>query len=215
MLNGTESDLRLLRVVGARAFEHIETYTKNIELKLLGGRLVGYSNNSKSSRVYNSATRFIMERRNVIFIDTPSRQLPPPSEETPPQLLRWERDDHNYITDNDFPRHNRNLTTVLNPLLSAPADHIAAGGLSTNSQEAEVLDWISDITRRDMLQGECSRLWQERVPSWGISLDGQCPGERRERKFRSSSRCHQKESLLRHRRPEHRSFNSGAICASV
>ena len=42
-------------------------------------RLIGYSNNSKSYRVYNPVTRCIMENRNVIFIETPSRLLPPPS----------------------------------------------------------------------------------------------------------------------------------------
>ena len=33
MLHGTEPDLRLLRVIGARAFVHIKTYSKNLELK--------------------------------------------------------------------------------------------------------------------------------------------------------------------------------------
>ena len=35
MLNGTEPDLRLLRVIGARAFVHIETYAKKLELKVV------------------------------------------------------------------------------------------------------------------------------------------------------------------------------------
>ena len=33
MTHGTEPDLRLLRVIGARAFVHTETYSKNLELK--------------------------------------------------------------------------------------------------------------------------------------------------------------------------------------
>ena len=78
MLHGTEPDLRLIRVIGARAFVHIETYSKKLELKAVEGRLVGYSNNSKSYRVYNPATRRIMESRNVNFIETPSRLFPPP-----------------------------------------------------------------------------------------------------------------------------------------
>ena len=54
LLHGTEPDLRLLRVIGARAFAHTETYSKKLELKAVEGRLVGYSNNSKSYRVYLS-----------------------------------------------------------------------------------------------------------------------------------------------------------------
>ena len=61
MLHGTEPDLRILRVIGARAFVHIETYSKTLEIKAVEGRLVGYINNSKSYRVYNPATRRIME----------------------------------------------------------------------------------------------------------------------------------------------------------
>ena len=60
LLHGTEPDLKLLRVIGARAFVHTETYSKKLELKSVEGRLVGYSNNSKSYRVYNPATRRII-----------------------------------------------------------------------------------------------------------------------------------------------------------
>ena len=89
MLSGTEPDLRLLQVIGARAFVHIETYTKKLELKAVEGHLVGYSSNSKSCHVYNPAIRRIMESRNVIFIRTPSRLLLPFSEETPSQSSPW------------------------------------------------------------------------------------------------------------------------------
>ena len=84
MLNGTEPDLRLLRVTGVRAFVHIETYTKKLKLKAVEAWLVGYSKSSKSYRIYNPATRRIMESRNIIYIETASRLHPPLSEETPP-----------------------------------------------------------------------------------------------------------------------------------
>ena len=84
MLNGTELDLRPLRVIGTRAFVHTKTHTKKFELKVVGKWLVGYRKSSKSYRAYNPAIRCIMESRNVIFIQTPSRLLPPLSEETPP-----------------------------------------------------------------------------------------------------------------------------------
>ena len=48
---------------------------------------MGYSNNSKSYRVYDQVIRRIMESRNVIFIETPWRLLPPPSEVSHTQLL--------------------------------------------------------------------------------------------------------------------------------
>ena len=41
MLKGTEPDLRILRVIGARAFVHIERRTKKLALKAVEGRLVG------------------------------------------------------------------------------------------------------------------------------------------------------------------------------
>ena len=80
ILKGKEPDLRILRVSGARALVHIERRTKKLALKAVEGRLVGYSSNSKSCRVYNPVTRCIIESRNVIFIETPSRLPLPPSE---------------------------------------------------------------------------------------------------------------------------------------
>ena len=91
----------------------IETYSEKLELKAVegqgGGRarrwkgkavegqLVGYSNNSKGYRVYNPDARRILESRNVIFIETPSRLFPPPSEETSHRVIPPSngRDDHN------------------------------------------------------------------------------------------------------------------------
>ncbi|CAM9927547.1 unnamed protein product, partial [Sphacelaria rigidula] len=67
---GTEPDLKHLGVVGARAFVHNERHTSKLALKAVEGRLVGYSNDSKSYRVYNPATRRIIESRNVAFIET-------------------------------------------------------------------------------------------------------------------------------------------------
>ena len=53
---------------------HVETHTKKLEHRTWTweGRLVGYSVDSKSFRVYNSSTRSVRESRNVIFIVTPS-----------------------------------------------------------------------------------------------------------------------------------------------
>ena len=41
MINVTGPDLRLIRVIGTRAFAHIETNTKKLEFKAVEGRMVG------------------------------------------------------------------------------------------------------------------------------------------------------------------------------
>ena len=175
MLHGTEPDLRFLRVIGARVFVHIETDSKTFKLKTVEKRLVGYSNNSKSYRVYNPATRRIMESRNIIFIETPSRLFPPPLEETPQQVnpLSNGMDDHNYITDDDdFLRDLRSYTSVLEPIPGASAHHIAVGGLSDNPPVTEFVERISEIARRDTLDGGAVGPPQERAMPGGEPTDG-------------------------------------------
>ena len=55
-LNGKDAYLGHLRVIGSRAFVHHETYTKELGHRAWEGRLVGYSMDSKSYRVYNAET---------------------------------------------------------------------------------------------------------------------------------------------------------------
>ncbi|CAB1113712.1 unnamed protein product [Ectocarpus sp. CCAP 1310/34] len=69
-LFGTDAHLGHPRVVGARAFVHEETHTKKLDSRAWEGRLVGYSLDSKSYRIYNAQTRRVRESRNVIFIET-------------------------------------------------------------------------------------------------------------------------------------------------
>ena len=136
--------------------------TKKLALKEVEGRLVGYSSDSKSYRVYNPVTRCIIESRNVIFIETPSRLLPPPSEG--PQLLMQElppgddpdRDSkgHNYITDDDFLRDLRNYKSVVDHPGSASTDHVTASRRSENTLVAELLGRISAITPQDLLKDD-------------------------------------------------------------
>ena len=71
-LYGKDAHLGHLRAIGAGGFVHVETHTKNLDRRAWEGRLVGYSMDSKSFRVYWSATRSVHESRNVIFIETPS-----------------------------------------------------------------------------------------------------------------------------------------------
>ena len=114
-----------------------------------------------------------------MFIETPSRLLPPPSEG--PQLLIQElppgdgpdrgNKGHNYITDDDFLHDLRNYTSVVNHPGSASTDHITVNRRSESTLVAELLDRISAITRRDLLEdgalpGEASPTGE--VPQGGV-----------------------------------------------
>lgn len=64
-----------LRVIGDKAFAHVETHTLKLEDKAWKGRLGDYSMSSKACRTYNSEARRVMESRNIIFIQTPRPTL--------------------------------------------------------------------------------------------------------------------------------------------
>ena len=157
---------------------HVERRTKKLALKAVEGRLVGYSSDSKSYRVYNPVTRCIIESRNVIFIETPSRLLPPPSEG--PQFLMQElppgddpdRDSkgHSYITDDDVLRDFRNYKSVVDHPGSASTDHVTAIRRSENTLVAELFGRISAITRRDLLKDDA--LPEEASPTGEVPQGG-------------------------------------------
>ena len=48
MLHGAEPDLRLLRVIGARAFVRMETYSKQLDLKAVERRRVGTATTARA-----------------------------------------------------------------------------------------------------------------------------------------------------------------------
>ena len=95
---------------------------------------MGKIKNSNSCRVYNPATRRIMETRNVSFIETPSRLFPPSLEENSRQIIPQSNgmDDHNYITDVEILCDLRHYTSVLERLPGTSAGHNTVGGLSDN-----------------------------------------------------------------------------------
>ena len=114
-----------------------------------------------------------MESRNVVFIDTPSRLFPPRLEATSQQVNPPSSGmgDHNYITD-DFLRDLRDYTPVLEPITVASADPISVGGLSDNPPVAELLERISEITRRDAQDGGAAGPPQEGAMPGGEPTDG-------------------------------------------
>lgn len=65
---------------------------------------------------------------------------------------------YNCITDDDFLSGICNYTSMVEPLQGASSNHITADGPLYNSQVAKLVEPISDITRKDMLQEEISGL---------------------------------------------------------
>ncbi|CAB1113015.1 unnamed protein product [Ectocarpus sp. CCAP 1310/34] len=136
-LFGTDAHLGHLRVVGARAFVHEETHTKKLDSRAWEGRLVGYSLDSKSYRIYNAQTRRVRESRNVIFIETTP---------APPSLDERGFDDgeFTYADHDDMIRDVRNYTT--NHSVDALSPTHAVGDPSV----LELLEDISTVHNRDL-----------------------------------------------------------------
>ena len=78
-LHGKDATLQHLRTIGSRAFIHIEMHTKKLEDKSWEGRLCGYSQETKTYRIYNAKTNKVVESRNVVFIETPSKLVSLPT----------------------------------------------------------------------------------------------------------------------------------------
>ena len=71
-LYGKDAYLGHIRVIGSRAFVHEEVHANKREHRRWKDRLVGFSEESKSYRIYNAETRRVGVSQNVIFIETPS-----------------------------------------------------------------------------------------------------------------------------------------------
>ena len=61
-------------------------HTKKLYVRVVEGRLVGYSSKSKSYRIYSPVARQIVESSNVVFIETPLQLIPPSTEESSVQV---------------------------------------------------------------------------------------------------------------------------------
>lgn len=66
------------------------------------------------------------------------------------------KEDHNNIVDGDFLCDFGYYTLVLEPLPGASPGHIAVGKSRDNQPVTDSLEKISDITRRDTLQGKAA-----------------------------------------------------------
>ena len=159
--------------------------------------------------MYNPVTRCIMESRNVIFIETPSRLFPPPLEETSKQVNSPSNgmDDHN-ITDDDFLRDLRDYTYVL--------DRFPALLLTTSPWACSqtIYRWLNPWSGSVRSLGGTH--WTEELQDH--RKKGRCPGESLRTEFRRrlfpnhrSRRCHPRERPWKHHWLDHSHFNSGDI----
>ena len=94
MVCGEEADLLHLRVIGARTFVHL-TDSGKLDAAAWEGKACGYSEESKSYRVWNPKAHRVVKSRNVTFIEIPQHLVPPPSNLSPLQDLAppsWDLD---------------------------------------------------------------------------------------------------------------------------
>ena len=140
-LYGKDAYLGHLRVIGSRAFVHEGVHTNKLEHRAWEGRLVGFSEESKSYLIYNSETRRVQVSQNVIFIETPS---------VAPSLDARGFDDGEFTYDDhdDMLRDVRNYTSnhSADSLSSERAVGDAVGDLSA----IELLEQICETTSRDL-----------------------------------------------------------------
>lgn len=136
-LYGKDAHLGNLRVIGARAFVHEETHTRKLEHRAWEGRLIGFSEESKSYRIYNPRTRSVRVSQNVTFIETPG--VAPSSDARGFDDGEFTYDDHD-----DMLRDVRNYTSN-HSVDSIPPEH-AVGDLSA----IELLEQIVETTNRDL-----------------------------------------------------------------
>ena len=146
MLHGEEAGLSHLRVIGAKTVVQIKD-SRKLDAAAWKGKICGYSEESKSYRVWTLTTHRIVESRKVALIETPPHVLPPPSKLSPLQDLvspSWDIDDdtldNDYSSYDDLLRDVKDYTSVLNFTVNTPANHENANGVSTDPQVQELVD---------------------------------------------------------------------------
>ena len=135
-LYGKPAHLGHLRAIGARAFVYIETFPKKLDARAWEGRLVGYSTDSTSFRVYHPETRKVRESRNVVFNET-SSVAPDPD-------LMLDKGALEYHEPDDLVRDVRNYATRLD--LGWSSDNLASDDVSVR----QLLEQLRDVTDRDL-----------------------------------------------------------------
>lgn len=117
----------------------METSTKKLDARAWERRLVGYSFDSKSFRVYNPETRRVRESRKVVFIETPSAL------DEPDLVSGFDQRTFSYDDSDDLLRDLRNYTSRVH-LGNSSSENRTSNDLSVRS----LLDRIHEITARDL-----------------------------------------------------------------
>ena len=132
---------------------HVETHTKKLEHRAWEGRLVGYSMDGKSFRIFNASTRSVRQSRNIIFIETLS-VLPEPD-----LVNGFYEGEYTYDGCDDMVRDVRNFTSHLD-LASPPA----ADGVVGDPPVRDLLVQIRATTTRDLGLNPASSVPSEQPP---------------------------------------------------
>ena len=140
-LYGKDAYLGHLRTIGSHSFEHEEVNTNSLDHRALEGRLVGFSGESKSYRIYNSKARRVRVSQYVVFIKTPS---------VAPSLDARGSDDQEFTYDghDDMLRDVQNYTSnhSVDELSPERAVEEAVGDPSA----IELLEQVFETTNRDL-----------------------------------------------------------------
>ena len=114
-LYGKDADLSHHKIIGSRAFVHIKNPTK-LDHTLWEGMVCGFSETeSNFYHIWNPKMRRVVERRNVIFIETPPNLLPAARRLSPQQDLESPSYDFSDDTlDDNYVSHDNTLRDVQN-----------------------------------------------------------------------------------------------------
>ena len=140
-LYGKDAYLGHLRVIGSWAFVHEEVHTNKLKHRAWEGRLVGFSEESKSYRIYISETQRVRVNQNVIFIQTPS---------VAPSLDARGFDDGEFTYDDhdDMLRDVQNYTS--NHSVDSLSPERAVGDAVGDPSAIGLLEQICETTNRDL-----------------------------------------------------------------
>lgn len=142
-----ETNLKHLRVIGAKAFVRIETHTKKLEPKAWTGISLRLQWNSKGYRVFNPITKRVLESRNVTFIETLPHVMPVADDDY--QHLGFESFKDLYEVEEDFLRDLRDHTEQIDiNSISITADHLNHVR-HLNEDMQSLLNKIHTISERD------------------------------------------------------------------
>ena len=138
-LHNKQTTLEHLRVIGARAFVHIERYKEKLDPHAWEERLAGYCSNITSFRIFNLATMRMVESRNVIFLETPA---------VAPKLrlgdeANFSRSLFNYGDDNDLLRDIRDHTSRLD--LNTSISHVSVFDFHNASSTTQLEELIENV----------------------------------------------------------------------